>query len=178
MKTYRRYSISALFEYNGATVLHYGFGAAGIIIGYNASLAVYIGGFVYFIFALVQMYIIMPLIVCPNCVYYRMSDSLCTSGLNVVSKKIARAGKVEDFSHRGEGILSHNNMYISALFVPIVAMIPALVINFSFTLLAIFLVVVGLLVLRMFIVFPKVACIHCSARRICPNAQSMGLSEK
>jgi hypothetical protein len=56
-------------------------------------------------------------------------------------------------------------------------MIPALVLNFSPLLLVVFVAVVGLLALRMFVVFPKVACVHCRARNICPNAQSMGLSD-
>ena len=45
-------------------------------------------------------------------------------------------------------------------------------------LLGIFLAVVGLLVLRMFAIFPQIACVHCRAKNICPNAQAMGLSNK
>ena len=58
---------------------------------------------------------------------------------------------------------------------PIIAMIPALILSFSFLLLAIFLTVVGLLLPRIFVVFPKIACVHCRAMNICPSAEPMGL---
>jgi len=119
----------------------------------------------------------MPLAVCPNCVYYRLKDSLCISGMNLVSRKIAKEGELKDFANRGEGILCHNNAYMAALFVPIIAMIPALAMSFSFPLLGLFLALIGLIVFRMFVLFPKVACVHCRAKRECPNAQAMGLSD-
>jgi hypothetical protein len=59
------------------------------------------------------------------------------------------------------------------LVIPIIAMIPALVINFSFLVLAILLIVVGLLLFRFFVIFTKIACVHCRAKKICPQAQSM-----
>jgi hypothetical protein len=174
-RTYTRYPPSGLLIYNGSTALHYMLGGAGIMLGYS-SLAGYLVGALYLAFAFVQMYVIMPLAVCPNCVYYRLKGSLCVSGLNVVSKRIAREGNLKDFSSRGQGILCHNNMYMAALFIPIIAIIPALVMNFSFPVLAIFLAVIGLIVFRMFVVFPRVACVHCSAKHECPNARSMGLA--
>ena len=57
----------------------------------------------------------------------------------------------------------------------IIAMIPALIISFSFLVLVILLVVVALLVFRFFVIFPKIACVHCRAKNVCPQAQSMGL---
>jgi hypothetical protein len=54
-------------------------------------------------------------------------------------------------------------------------MIPALILNFSLVLLTILLAVVGLLLYRFFVIFPKIACVHCSAKNLCPNAQAMGL---
>jgi hypothetical protein len=150
-------------------------GGTGIMLGYN-SLAGYLVGSLYMVFAFIQMYIIMPLAVCPNCVYYRLNSSLCVSGLNVVSKRFVGAGDLKDFANRGQGILCHNNMYMAALFIPIIAIIPALVMDFAIPVLVLFLAVVGLLVFRMFVVFPKVACIHCSAKHECPNAQAMGLA--
>jgi hypothetical protein len=67
---------------------------------------------------------------------------------------------------------------MAAKVVPIIAMIPALILNFSFLLLAIFLAVVGLLLFRIFVVFPQIACVHCRAKNICPNAKAMGLSKQ
>ena len=176
-RVYTRYPLSGLLIYNGSTTLHYLLGGAGIMLGYS-SLAGYLAGSLYLIFAFMQMYVIMPLAVCPNCVYYRLDNSLCVSGLNVVSKKIAKEGNLKDFPNRGEGILCHNNLYMAALFIPIIAIIPALATGFSFPPLGILLAVIGLLLYRMFVVFPRVACVHCRAKHECPNAQAMGLANR
>jgi hypothetical protein len=121
------------------------------------------------------MYVMMPLTVCPNCVYYRTKNSLCISGLNLLSKKIAKEGNLKDFSRRAEGALCPNNLYVASLVVPILAVLPALFLNFSVALLLTFLGLVGLLLFRFFIIFPKIACLHCSAKHQCPQAAAMGV---
>jgi hypothetical protein len=177
-KLYTRYPLSSLLIYNGATILHFLLGGIGIILGYNfSSWAGYAFGALYLAFSFVEMYVMMPLTVCPNCVYYRMKDSLCISGLNVISKKVAREGDPKDFPKRGEGLFCNNNLYMAALMAPIIAMIPALIMNFSFLLLAIFLAVVGLLLFRFFVIFTKIACVHCSAKYKCPQAEAMGVRD-
>ena len=174
-KLYTRYPLSSLLIYNGATILHFVLGGIGIILGYNSSWAGYTFGSLYLAFSFVEMYVMMPLTVCPNCVYYRMKDSLCISGLNVISKKVAKEGDPKDFPKRGKGLFCNNNLYMAALVVPIIAMIPALILNFSFSLLAIFLAVVGLLLFRFFVIFTKIACVHCYAKYKCPQAEAMGV---
>ncbi len=177
-KVYTRYPVSHIALYNGVTVLHFLLGGAGIMLGYGPSWLAYLFGALYLVFAFVEMYLVMPLTVCPNCVYYGMKNAVCVSGLNVISAKITRKGDINDFSKRGQGLFCHNNMYIASLAIPIIAMIPALIINFSPVILAIFIALLGLLLFRFFVLFTKVVCIHCSAKNICPNAQSMGLSDK
>jgi len=54
-------------------------------------------------------------------------------------------------------------------------MLPALAINFSYLLLALFLAVLGLLIFRFFVIFPKIACLHCHAKFKCPQAGAMGV---
>ena len=177
-RVYKKYPLPNVLIYNGTTVLHFLFGGLGIIIGYsfiNPGWMSYLLGFIYIIFAFVQMYVIMPLTVCPNCVYYKMKDSVCTSGLNVVSKKIAKEGDIKHFGDRAKGYLSHNKLYMGALFIPIIALIPALILNFSILLLILFIAVLGLLMFRFFVVFNKTACPHCSAKHRCPNAKAMGI---
>jgi hypothetical protein len=44
--------------------------------------------------------------------------------------------------------------------------------------LIILLIVAGLLLFRFFVVFMKIACVHCRAQNICPQAQSMGFGKK
>jgi len=66
---------------------------------------------------------------------------------------------------------------MTALIVPIIAVIPALILNFSFLLLVILLIILGLLILRFLVIFPKIACLHCYAKYKCPQAEAMGVRE-
>jgi hypothetical protein len=173
---YTQYPLSSLLIYNGATILHFLLGGIGIILGYSfSSWAGYAFGALYLTFSFAEMYVMMPLTVCPHCVYYRMENSLCISGLNVISKRVAKKGEPKDFPKRAEGLFCNNNLYMAALIAPITAMIPALILNFSFLLLAIFLAVVGLLLFRFFVIFPKIACVHCYTKYKCPQAEAMGV---
>ena len=172
MKLYTRYPLLNILTYNGTTVLHFLLGGIGIILGYD-SLIGYILGPLYLAFSFAEMYIHMPLKVCPNCVYYKLDNSICISGLNMVSRKIAKEGNVKDFPNRAKGVFCPNNLYIASLVIPIIAIIPALILNFSFLVLTILLIVVGLLLFRFFVIFTKIACVHCRAKNICPQAQSM-----
>ena len=174
---YKRYPLTSVLNYNGTTVLHYLLGCYGIILGYGFSIPAYVLGFVYLGFAVVQMYLLMPLMVCPNCAYYRMEHSRCISAMNLLAKRISSPGDAKDFAKRGEGLLCHNNLYMAALISPIVIMLPAVIVNFSVLLLAVFLGTIGLFLYRIFIIFPKVACVHCYAKQHCPNAISMGLNK-
>lgn len=177
-KLYTRYPWSSVFIYNSSTATHYLLGGIGIIIGYSfSSWAGYVFGSFYLVFSFVEMYITMPLTVCPKCVYYRIGGALCISGLNVVSRKIAKEGNQNDFAKRAEGLFCFNNMYIAALIIPIIAIIPAMIVNFSVPLLIIFLALVALLLFRFFVIFPKIACLHCAAKYKCPQAGSMGVRE-
>ncbi len=178
-KLYSRYPLSSVVIYNGTTILHFLLGGIGIALGYSfSSWAGYIFGILYLVFSLVEMYVIMPLTVCPNCIYYRAEDWLCISGLNILSKKIAKEGDLKDFPRRAQGLFCPNNLYLASLIVPIVAMIPALIVNFSIVLLIIFLAVVGLLLFRFFIIFPRIACLHCRAKYVCPQAEAMGVRNR
>ena len=177
-KLYKKYSFFRVFIYEASTILHYLIGGLGLIIGYAFLRWGYLIGLIYIIFAFLQMYILMPLTVCPNCVYYRMEDSRCVSGLNKLSRKLAKEGNPEDFPKRAEGVFCYNNIYMAALFFPIVASVPALILNFSYYLLIMFLIVVGLLIFRFFVIFPKIACLHCNAKFTCPIGEKIGVRDK
>jgi hypothetical protein len=173
--TYLRYPLANMVIYNGATLLHYLLGAVGLALGYQGSPAAYGIAIVYLLFSLTQMYLLMPLLVCPNCVYYTLDESRCVTGLNAFSKKITKRGNIKDFPDRGRGIFCHNNLYMVALIFPIIGVVPALVFNFSVALLLMLLALIALLLFRIFVIFAKLACVYCSAKNICPNAQSMGI---
>jgi len=175
-EVYTRYPLSKLLLYNGVTAIHFLLGGIGIIMGYGSWIGPLIGG-LYLVFSFAEMYVVMPLKVCPNCPYYGMENSLCISGLNLVSRKVATQGDIKDFPNRAKGTLCHNNMYIASLVLPIILMIPALIISFSWLVLTLLLVVVALLLFRFFVMFTKVVCLHCAAKNICPNAISMGIGK-
>jgi hypothetical protein len=178
-KLYSRYPLSSVLIYNGSTILHFLLGGIGIVLGYSFSpWAGYTFGVLYLVFSFIEMYVVMPLAVCPNCIYYRAKDSICISGLNILSKKIAKEGDLKDFSRRAEGLFCPNNLYLASLVVPILAMIAALIVNFSGTLLLIFLAVLGLLLFRFFVIFPRIACLHCCAKYECPQAGAMGVRNR
>jgi hypothetical protein len=173
---YKTYPTSSLLIYNATTDVHFLLGGMGIIVGYDGTVYAWMLGIAYMAVAFLQMYVMMPLMVCPNCVYYRLEDGRCVSGLNRLSRRIAKEGDPKRFPERAGGPLSHNKFYMGSLIFPIVAMVPALVLNFSVLLLVLFLAVLGLMLFRVFVVFQKVACVHCMAKHRCPNAIAMGLA--
>ncbi len=177
LKVYKHYPLASIATYNGVTLAHYGLGAAGIILGYSRWPALgWAAGVVYLVFALGQMYVVMPLAVCPSCVYRRIDHARCVSAMNLVSARIAPLADPVDFPLRASGVLCHNNLYMASLIAPLVIVVPALVIAFSWPLLAIFVAVATLFAVRLFVVFPRVACGHCAAKAHCPNAKAMGIS--
>ena len=177
VQLYTRYPLINILTYNGTTIIHYLLGGTGIALGYNSWVG-YLTGIFYVVFSFMEMYVHMPLKVCPNCVYYKLDNSLCISGLNVVSRKIAKEGDISNFPNRAKGVFCPNNLYIASLAIPIIAMIPALILSFSFVVLAILIIVVGLLLFRFFVIFPRVACVHCRAQNVCPQARSMGFGKE
>lgn len=174
---YTRYPLSSILIYNGATVAHYVLGGIGIFVGY-ASWVGYLLGSLYLAFSFTEMYVHLPLKVCSNCVYYRLDNSRCVSGLNLVARKTAKQGSVGAFPNRAKGPFCPNNLYMASLAIPIIAIIPALALTFSLPVLFILLALVVLLLFRFFVIFPKIACVHCRAQNICPQAQSMGFGKK
>ncbi len=175
---YTRYPLSSVLIYQGATILHFLLGALGIAVGYRSSWAGTLFGVIYLLFSCVEMYAVMPLRVCPNCVYYRLSGSRCVSGLNLVSSMVAGEGKAADFPKRAAGVLCPNNLYMASLIVPIVAVIPALITNGSPLLVTLSVTLVVLLLFRFFVIFPRIACLHCRAKFLCPQAAAMGVREE
>ena len=173
---YARYPLANIAIYNGVAVAHYGLGTAGLVLGYARWPALaWTVGLVYLMFALGQMYILMPLNVCPSCVYRRLEGARCVSAMNLVSTRIAPLADEGDFGRRAEGALCHNHLYMASLVAPLVIILPALVFAFSWVLLALFLAVAALLAVRLFVVFPRVACGVCAAKGRCPNAKAMGI---
>ena len=174
---YRVYPLSSVVLYNGVTLLHFGLATAGLAVAYSAwpLLGWTLAG-VYLAFALGQMYVMMPLVVCPGCAYRAMDGARCVSALNLVSRRLAKARPPDEFGGRAEGVLCHNNLYMAALIAPLAMILPGVILNFSILGLGMLLVVAALLAFRYFVVFKRTACPHCAAKGRCPNAKSMGIA--
>jgi len=178
-ETYTRYPLSTVFIYNGSTVLHFLLGAFGIALActYWPRMG-YSLGILYFVLSLAEIYVVMPLTVCPSCTYRRIKGALCVAGLNLLSARMAKERPKKEFPRRAEGIFCANNVYMASLMVPIAAMIAGMLFNFSAALLLVFLIVAALLIFRFFVIFPKLACLHCKAKHACPQAAAMGVRDK
>jgi len=176
-RVYTHYPLANIVIYNGVTAAHYGLGAAAIVLGYGRwPVLAWTTGLAYLVFALGQMYVLMPLVVCPSCAYRRIAGARCVSAMNLVSARIAPLADPEEFPLRARGVLCHNNLYMASLIAPFVIALPALFIDFSWPVLALLLAVAALFALRLFVVFPRVACGHCAAKGRCPNAKAMGIA--
>jgi hypothetical protein len=97
-----KYPLSSVLIYNGTIVAHYALGGIGIILSYGSWFGNTLGA-IYLVFSFFETYIQMPLKVCRNCVYYRLDNSLCISGLNLISRKFAEEGSIKVFSSRAAG---------------------------------------------------------------------------
>jgi hypothetical protein len=173
---YTRYPARSVVLYDGLTVVHFLLGGGALVLAYPWAIGLPVG-IVYTLFAFLEMFLLMPLVVCPSCVYYRLENSLCVSGLNRWSRRIARPREASRFEDRARGLFCSNNLYLAALIFPILAVIPGLIMSFSPLVLAALLLLVAMLAFRFFVVFTRVACVHCRAKNVCPNARSMGLSQ-
>jgi hypothetical protein len=176
-RVYRTFPWASVLLYNGTTLAHYVLGTAGLLLGYAVWPAVALAiAIAYAVFAFGQMYVLMPLMVCPSCVYRRLQGGRCISGANLISLKVAKERDMQDFPQRAQGALCHNNLYVASLVLPLLLMLPGLVAAFSVSLLVVFLALAALLAFRVLVLFQRVACVHCAAKRSCPNARSMGIT--
>lgn len=174
MNLYTRYPTGSIVLYNGVTTAHFLLGGAALILAYRWPVGLGIGC-AYTVFAFFEMYVLMPLKVCPSCVYYRLPNSLCISGMNRWSRRIAHERETARFDERARGLLCPNNLYLVSLGFPIVAVIPGLALSLSWIVVVAMVALIALLAFRFFVIFPKIACGHCRAKNVCPNAKAMGL---
>jgi hypothetical protein len=174
---HRTYPMRDVALYNGVTLLHFGIATFGLVIAFDRwPLLAWVLGIAYLVIALAQMYVVMPLVVCPACVYTTMSGSRCVSGMNLVVARLGLTAPAEEFeARRTRGMLSHNKLYMGSLIAPIPLLAVGLVLDFSPLGLAALLAVAALLVFRIVAIFKHTACPHCAMKARCPNARAMGI---
>jgi hypothetical protein len=176
---YTRYPINSILIYNGSTILHFLVGS--VILSFSSrffGVSGIVFASLYFTVALAEMYIFMPLQVCRNCTYFRLGNSLCISGLNVPAKKFFKEGNPSDFPKRAQGIFCPNNLYLASLIFPLLCGVLILIFHFSTVVFVLEIGLFLLLVARFFLIIPKLACVHCLSKFMCPQAGQMGVREK
>lgn len=76
-------------------------------------------------------------------------------------QKIARAGNQKDFVKRAEGLFRFSNIHVAALFIPAIAIIAAIIVNFSAPLSGMSLALEVLLLSQFFVIPTKSTSLHC-----------------
>lgn len=199
--TYRRYPLRIVVLVNATTIVSILLGTAGIMVGLQGWPRLAFGlATLYFAFSVLHTYLIMPITVCPACVYrlgcrggvppaapgekpHRAAlpegplgpdTPRCASGLNVISALRSRPADPRSFAGRGGTILCQDTLALAVSLAPAVLMVTALLLAFGWVLLALLAASVALLVFRVFGLFPRIVCAHCAARPDCPNAGGIG----
>ena len=175
-KPFRHYPLWRVLLTNGLTVAHYALGACAIVLAYPSHPVLgWPIGLAYFVYATVQLYVLMPVVVCPGCVYTSIKGGRCPSGLNLISARLSRAAApTAGFEARTQGALCQSSLCLWSLVAPLPIALPGLALFFSWTGLA-WLAVAVLTALRLGGFYRLVVCSHCLARRWCPVVKAARL---
>ena len=132
-RSFRRYPLWRVLCLNGLTVAHYLLGCAAILLAYRSyPLVGWPCGLAYLVFATVQLYVLMPLVVCPGCVYRSVRGGRCPSDLNLLSARLcAPSPSALEFQERSHGALCQSSLCLWAWVVPVPLALPGLVVSFS-----------------------------------------------
>jgi hypothetical protein len=172
-RSFRRYPLWRVLGLNGLNVVHYVVGCVAILVAYRSyPLLGWPVGLAYFVFAVVHLYVLKPLVVCPGCVYRTVRDGRCPSGLNLVSARLCPpAPGATGFEERSRGALSQSSLCLVSFVLPVPLAVAGLAFSFSWTGLTLTATFALLTVIRSTVVEPR-DCSHCLARRWCPAART------
>jgi hypothetical protein len=173
-RSFRRYPLWRVLCLNGLTLGQYVVGCAAILVAYRGyPILGWPIGLAYLVFAVVQLYVLMPLVVCPGCVYRTVRDGRCASGLNLVSARLCPpSAGASGFEERAHGALCQSSLCLWSWVLPVPLALPALAVSFSWLGLTLTAAVAVLAVIRLAVVERLVVCSHCLARRWCPVARA------
>ena len=162
---------------NGLTVVHYLVGGAAILAAYrDYPIVGWPLGMAYLVFAMVQLYVLMPQVVCPGCVYRTIRDGRCPSGLNLISARLAPpAASAVEFGQRTHGALCQSSLCLWSWLLPVPLALPGLALSFSWTAATLTAVVAVLAVARMTVVARVAVCSALSgATLVCGRVGTSG----
>ena len=169
-RSFRRYPLWRVLCLNGLTVGHYFLGCGAILVAYRSyPLVGWPLGLAYLVFAVVQLYVLMPLVVCPGCVYRSVRDGRCPSGLNLISARLCPpSASAIEFRERTHGTLCQSSLCLWSWVLPVPLALPGLAVSFSWLAATLTAIVTALTVIRLALVTKRAVCSHCLARRWCP----------
>ncbi|MFH1715171.1 MAG: hypothetical protein ABH857_03135 [Elusimicrobiota bacterium] len=120
----------------------------------------------YTIFALVMVYVVLRKLVCANCYYY---DKICHMGWGKLSAKMFKnKGSLERFA-ADPGMKCAAPTYMSLMFIPLILGIAAMIKEFTFIKLLVYLVFLVISYYTMFSARKK-TCGKCKMRLFCPGS--------
>jgi hypothetical protein len=168
----RRFPLRQVGALNGLTAAQYVVGCAAIVFAYRRLPIVGLPvGLAYLVYAVTQHYVLMPLTVCPGCVYRAVRDGRCPSGLNVVSALLCeRSATAGDFQQRSRGALCSSRLAQASWLAPLPLVVPGLVLSFS-AMAALLTGLVAVLALLRLLVVRRAVCPRCLAQRWCPEGR-------
>jgi hypothetical protein len=169
-RSFKRYPLWRVLGLNGLTVAHYLVGCGAILVAYRSYPIVgWPIGLAYFVFAVVQLYVLKALVVCPSCVYRTVRGGRCASGLNLISARFCPPSPgAMGFKERSQGVMCESRLCLWSLVLPLPLALPGLALSFSWPALALIVAVAVLAVIRSAVVVRRATCPHCLARRWCP----------
>ena len=173
-ESFRRYPLWMVLSLNGLTLVQYAVGCAAIALSYRSYPIVgWPVAVAYVVYAVMQLYVLMPLVVCPACVYSSIRNGRCANGLNLISVRFSPSPVPgPGFEERTRGALCQSSLCLLSLVLPVPLAVPGLVVSFSWMGLALTLAVGALAGVRLAYIAPRAVCSHCLARRWCPAARS------
>ena len=168
----RRLPLWQVGALNGLTVAQYLVGCAAVVLAYRRFPIVGLPvGLAYLVYAMTQHYVLMPLVVCPGCVYRTVRDGRCPHGLNLVSALLCEQSPAAgEFQQRTQGTLCSKRLELVSWLAPLPLVVPGLVLSFSATA-ALLAALVAVLILVRRMLVSKAVCPHCLARRWCPEGR-------
>ena len=172
-RPFRRFALWRVLSLDGLAVLHYTAGCLAILAAYRGHpVLAWPLGLTYLVFATVQLFVLMPLVVCPGCVYRTIRDGRCPSGLNLISARLCPPSpNALEFRERSHGALCQSKLTWWSWIAPLPLALPGLALSFSWTAAAPTALVVALIAIRR-LASRRAVCPHCLAHRWCPASRA------
>ena len=169
-ESWRHYPLWRVICRNGLTLGHYCLGCAVILVAYRAYPIVgWPVGLSYVAFAVAQRYLLMPLVVCPDCVYQSLAAARRASGLKTTPARLGpRLVPPAGSTERTSGALSRSSLNVWSLLLPVPLAAPGLALSPSTLALCLTASAAVLTVTHLTLSARVGQCSHCPARGWCP----------